>query len=225
MITNLNFVRFLIAILLCLINVKAQQINQNQGANQADSRSFVYKHVRITVTKKYIVAGDLRTGKVIWRDGFGENPNNFIIVGQTRFFDEYLFVRLNVGNLPESASLYYTLTGEIAVGTTDFYLKEEGIFYFNNVYLETFLDRDFAAIAIQEFNSITKAKRWITFEVDQRIKPGCHETGKGAEFFKFISKKGSIWVFGLSNKFCDMKVTFDDLDVSKFAIDVKRKNR
>jgi hypothetical protein len=211
-------------VMVCLLvaSSMAQQTSP-QAQNQADSRSFVYKHVRMTVTKKGVVAGDLRTGKVIWRDGFWESPKYSIIVEDTRFFGEYLFVRYSIENLPKSASLKYTLTGKVAVDAADFYLKEDNVYYFDGVTLSTFMERNFAAIVIQEFNATSKVKRWIAFEVDQRIKPDCHETGGGAEFFKFVSKKGSIWVFGLSTKNCDVQITFNGLDTSKFSIDVKRK--
>jgi hypothetical protein len=226
----LLLLRFVLPMFLVITFSQAQQqtMSQNQNNTQAETKSFVYQNVRITVTKRGIVAGDLRTGKVIWRDGFWQNPTTHIVMNEFRFFGEYLYIRVDSDSPTRGASLRNTLNGKVVVNATDFYLKEGAFYYFDTITYLDMADYYFTDISILEFNSVKKEKRFIRFSVDKHIEPYCRTDpiggGISAESFILLSKNKNIWTFRHTNKKCDMRVTFDDLDLSKFSINIKRKN-
>ncbi len=219
--------------LLLMTGLAQQNTPQSQTNTQTESKAFVYQNVRISITERGVVAGDLRTGKVVWRVGFWESPDFYLLPNETRFFGEYLFLRFVNGPLPNSAALFYSLTGKKVVNVTDFYFKENSFYYFDNIRDVDYMEKSLSDIVVLEFDSSSKALRVFRFEVERifvREKltycftdvPG---RGLKAEFFKPVSKKGSIWLFALSNKKCDMQIQFDDSDPSKYSINTKRKNK
>ena len=219
-------------LLMCLLVVTgmAKQITpQSQTNTQTESKSFVYQNIRITVTKRGIVAGDLRTGKVVWRDGFWQNPTTFVVMERFFFFGEYFFYQFYSEMGGVGGGLAYTLSGKAAASGVDFYLKEGSYYYLNDATIAYIRERYFAAIAIKEFNSATKKERYVVIEPDRYVNEACRTDSVGggysADFFKFVSKRGNIWTFGLINKKCDITLTFNDLDVTKFSITEKRINK
>jgi hypothetical protein len=202
---------------------------QSQTNTQAESKSFVYQNIRITVTRRGVVAGDLRTGKVIWRRGFWENPRHILILNSVQFFGEYLFYRTELDQRAIWGGLLYSVTGNTAVDAMDFYIKEADIFYFDDTsFPENMADRIFADIVIKIFNSKTKAIKYFTLMPDKyldRIDRYCYLPQTSIKLFAYTEKRENIWNFTFSDKKCEIKLSFDYANTNNFSIIVKRKNK
>ncbi len=203
---------------------------QSQTNAQAESKSFVYKNIRITVTERGVVAGDLQTGKVIWRREFSQVLRNEILLEETRFFDETFFYRVYTSS-PMTPIIGYLIdvkTGKEIVRAFDFYLKEENKLYFNGIYPPNDYDKFFADIVILEFGNDIKNTKRIRFSLDKylgRIESYCYTPNNGVRIPQFNSKQGNVWNFTFSDKKCGINLSFDYTNISQFSITVKRKNK
>ncbi len=196
---------------------------KSQNVNQRESQSFTYENVRVTVTKRGVVGGDLNTGKVIWRSGFDPNPENYVIVKDTKFFGAYLFYLIS-GRV-SGGTFLETKTGKQITFVKDFYLKEGNFYYFNDITFTNIVDRTFADIAIFEFDSKTKKMKEVTFIVDQYLNPETRVycVSSGPEYFNFVSKAKNTWKFKYSGRKCEIEVEFDYTNLQKFSFNVKKK--
>jgi hypothetical protein len=192
--------------------------------------------IRITATKKGVVAGRISTKKVIWRYGF-----DWGIVNNTEFFpdtlivfEKQLYIKSTTSNSSDNYGNFLSLkNGENLIKSgnlTKFYTQDNNKFYFDNASIPfDFQDNpSFIRIRLFEYNSVTRKTREIVFESDKYIDYTCNENylnqgGAGYVFLKFQAKTGENLKFVYNSQFCDVEVLINLSDVKLNSVKVGEK--
>ena len=184
--------------------------------------------IRITATKKGVVAGRISTKKLVWRYGF----TGLQYFPETmQIFEKHIYIH-------ESDSLFWSggRLLELSSGKTlkigpiiEFYSKYNQYLYFNNLSIPYDVqDSIFTKIKVLEFDTLTQKTRNIEFDSDKNIDPQCKgnkvTTKRGVySSFEFQKKISDTLIFLYSSENCDIEVWFDLVDTSKSLAKVRRK--
>jgi hypothetical protein len=170
------------------------------------TKSFLYKNMRVTATRRGIIGGDMETKQVVWRQGLDENPEHEVLMDSLRFFGTYFFYRSYYGDV--GGALVDIKTGKTVAQGKDLYLVENNIFYLDATTFTNITDRNFSDITVLSFDTRTKKTAYTELVVDQYIDRYCSPKGSPTLFLEFAKKLANVWYFRYSGKKCDIEVNF-----------------
>lgn len=206
---------------------------QPQSKPLPDSKSVVIGDIKITIFQVGVVAGNMKTGKVIWRDGFAaDSVRNDYIVDSFILINEYVFFRkICRGVCPDYGVLLNANDGRVQNVYSQYFLlsEDENLYFDSSDPFEIRSVRTFGTIFITKFHVNSKQRRLILFDTDYHFykevgAKKCvltEETGK-LQTFKFKSKIASTWNFVFKNARCQIDVSFDEYDLEKYTINIIR---
>jgi hypothetical protein len=206
------------------VTLQPQILVKQQNPPGKILQRYTYENIRVTVFERGIIAGDLRTGKVIWRLGFAPNPDHEVLPESLNFFGHYFIYCYDYGK-GVFGSLVDINTGKSILEATAVLALEDSIVYLRNFDYFNYESRYFADIQIIRFDTVNQSKKRISFVVDQYVDSSCGDWSKGAINLNFTEKVEDRWFFEFSDEKCDVALNFNLNNINYNSVEVVQKER
>lgn len=204
-----------------ICNIQSQILAKQQNLPGEILQRYTYKNTRVTVFDRGIIAGDLRTGKVIWRIGFEPDPQHRILKDSVQFAKGFFVYRYDWGPYVGSYFVDIEAGRSILEATSIFFTDED------EIYLRNYDQFNQAALYIRnveiiQFNWKTKNVNKVIFSLFDLVDYKCFGKFDNGINLKFDKREKDNWFFYYQTEKCFIELNFDYSNTKRYVIKVTK---